>query len=1664
MLYSCAPKKAGVVPVKLKIFQSNLLTGVPINGGVLIAGKSEDGLESFRFGLANANQDVTLDLKKGKWEFAAIAWSGENGLLTGVSRCSATGMIELKDNDATVNLNLTQSRCLSTFSSSNRSFTSASSQELSGRFYSLKPVLCVNGSLNSTACPVSSNSTIFKSYRVLFPSDIKGNIGGSLSSLVSACRLVSDNNHATLPLGSSADTTPFGFKFELYPSANCTGTVNSLDFSSGVLNAVASNSSMALENNSSALTTYLFFNPGASYIALNNVQINSGASATNSINANVSFNTLLPGVTNICFTEVNSAGSCSWISDLNSPQAFSLSAGDGTKTIYLFSKTDLGATELIGQDSIVLDTTAPASGSIGSYADAYNASSFPLNLNWGTYNDNATISYSVSHCQAADCTTGCTNLASAHPTNSYSLTSLPADGSYFICVSASDTVGNISSKSNVGSFEYDTVAPGTTILNLNSSATYSSSLTLNYNLSSTGANFICLNESTSETGCAWSAYSASGSYTISGEGNKTVYAHFKDNAGNTSLASDSIIIDTSAPTAPGSASISSYINASGLPVAISWGASVDVHLDHYDYKFCQNSDCTTACGSVSSTVGTAASATINSTDVNEGINHICARGVDTAVNSSSYALIASFTYDTTAPVASSFSLEAGNSYTNTLSINWSAGAATGSPNQMCVTDSASSTGCAWVSVASSGSHTLPAGDGTKNVYLFFRDLANNVSSSISDAIILDTTSPTSVAISSPSSAIETESKSVQVTFSGGTDANFDKYFVKLCNNSACSGTIYESLELPSGTTNATLTATNGWALNTNAYVLVKAKDLAGNYSAIAASQPINRVIYARVKDVQSEYNHSCALLSNGKVKCWGVNAAGQLGNGTAGPPIGDSLSLMGDNLLPVDLGIGFDAAQIDLGVYFSCALSTAGAIKCWGNNVYGTLGQGNTAGSNFPVSVDVGPDLPIQISAGANHVCIVTENGNVKCWGGNNFGQLGIGNVLTKGDNASEMGNNLVSVDLGINSKAVKVVAGSDFSCALLSNRQVKCWGKNDSGQLGQNNQNNVGDGTSAIGPMGTVHLGTGQGVLDIVAGNNHACALLVSGDVKCWGDNSHGQLGTGDTVDRGDGAISMTALTPINFSGLKVIQVAAGQDTTCAVLENGTARCWGWNTYGISGLGNTTDILEPLSNTINLGTGLLVKKISISLESACATLSNGRVKCWGQNANGRLGIGTTQSMGDNSSEMGDILPYVSLGTSTSFGVEKIASGANHNCALMYNGLVKCWGSNDSGQIGLNQTNGQRGATAGDMGENLSFLNLGGAKFVRDIISGGYQSNSNCAIMSDGEMRCWGDNSQGQLGIGDNVSSNLKIGDESDEVSTTFLDPVTFGGQKVRSAAMGPGHTCAIAVNGSVYCFGQNNNGQLGLGNTTPTLAPSSAVDLLIDKAIQLAIGSTHTCALLSSGELKCWGSNGSGELGQNNTANIGETAASMSSLSQVFVGSGLKILKVSAGWSSTCALLDSHNVKCWGYNGNGVLGLNIDDNVGTGTTSISSTPVVNFDTSATNSLATDIQTNGNTSCILKASGIVRCWGDNTDGMLGQNRAVPNIGTSTSFISSIINSILGPIVSTEKISLGMNGCAISGIGDALCWGSNQFGKAGQETSTSHYGTDISTVPATDINL
>ena len=415
-------------------------------------------------------------------------------------------------------------------------------------------------------------------------------------------------------------------------------------------------------------------------------------------------------------------------------------------------------------------------------------------------------------------------------------------------------------------------------------------------------------------------------------------------------------------------------------------------------------------------------------------------------------------------------------------------------------------------------------------------------------------------------------------------------------------------------------------------------------------------------------------------------------------PTGLLAIALGAMLAAVSIGLGSAAAEqasqpsaavagwLDAGRYHTCAVVPPAKLRCWGLGVDGALGHGDTAtiGDDEPPAaagpVDVGPGRSVEaVSAGTAHTCALLDRGAVRCWGFGGDGRLGYANTLTIGDDEPPAAAG--PVDLGEARSAKAVSAGLAHTCAVLDDGTVRCWGFNFDGRLGYGRTDLIGD-DEPPGSVGPVRLGSDRTAVAITSGGSHTCALLDDGNVRCWGSGVQGQLGYGSVGNVGDDE-TPDLIGPVNLgAGRTAVAIAAGDFHTCAVLDNGTVRCWGYGgdgRLGYASVDSVGDTETPGSvGPVDLGPGRTAQAITAADNHTCALLDDGSVRCWGYGQYGQLGYGNRSSIGDDEPP-GSVGP-VDLGPGRT--AVAVTAGGEHTCARLDDDSMRCWGRGVYSELG----------------------------------------------------------------------------------------------------------------------------------------------------------------------------------------------------------------------------------------------------------------------------------------------------------------------------------------------------------------------------------------------
>eukprot|EP00756_Hemistasia_phaeocysticola_P008318 Hpha_TRINITY_DN14585_c0_g1::TRINITY_DN14585_c0_g1_i1::g.47039::m.47039 len=399
--------------------------------------------------------------------------------------------------------------------------------------------------------------------------------------------------------------------------------------------------------------------------------------------------------------------------------------------------------------------------------------------------------------------------------------------------------------------------------------------------------------------------------------------------------------------------------------------------------------------------------------------------------------------------------------------------------------------------------------------------------------------------------------------------------------------------------------------------------------------------------------------------------------------------------------------EVTAGKAFTCARSSGAELRCWGNNAYGQLGYEDSASRGSSAStmgvalpaIDFGSQVVSGVSAGRRHQCGIA-GGQVVCWGYNFFGELGQGSSASnRGTSSGDMTGGIPSVPIPASAACTVVQVSAHFAhtCALCGDKlTVFCWGYNHRGQLGLGDTNDRGRMANWELSWGPTDLGMSIETLLPGSYANHNCAVTSTSGLKCWGDGEGGQLGYGSSgamASKGDAANEMgTSLGLLKPTGRSIERGCVGAEHTCVVYTGGDVECWGTATYGQLGTGSgvlkdaPTGIAVDLSGSLGGAAGL----ITCGGEFTCAASADGsKVVCWGRNSNGQLGYGDTVDRG-SSGGLGSLGPILlAVGSK----VVSLAAGREHTCIVIEGtGEVECWGLGNEGQLGTGSSN-NRGAS-----------------------------------------------------------------------------------------------------------------------------------------------------------------------------------------------------------------------------------------------------------------------------------------------------------------------------------------------------------------------------------
>lgn len=588
-------------------------------------------------------------------------------------------------------------------------------------------------------------------------------------------------------------------------------------------------------------------------------------------------------------------------------------------------------------------------------------------------------------------------------------------------------------------------------------------------------------------------------------------------------------------------------------------------------------------------------------------------------------------------------------------------------------------------------------------------------------------------------------------------------------------------------------------------------------------------------------SHACGIKSDDSLWCWGGDSQGQLGNG----------AVAGQQNAPYAVPGGASWKAVSAGSLHTCGIQADDSLWCWGANLSGQLGNGNTTAQNAPVQISAGTFWS-RISAGGSHTCGILTSGTANCWGRDTSGQVGNNAAFTASltsPTALSGGGTWLSISASL----------TDTSCGMRNDYSIQCWGLNTSGQIGDNTVVNKGVPTALSGGGSWSAISTGTlstcglrsdgemrcwgnknslpvnfpslyafapmeiaGDYDwkmISSSDLHSCGIQADSTLWCWGTDTNGQLGNG-------AADSTFKYAPVSVSGGgSWIYVDVGGRSSCGIKSDNTLWCWGDDTNAQLGNGATTGNIHLPAQISGGGSW---KTISLSESHACGIKSDDTLWCWGDDTSGQLGNGATSSVQNAPVQIAAGTFWKDVTTARRFFSPFVNSSMT--CGIQTDNTLWCWGNDAYGQLG----------TAASQSEDTPASVTGGGSWQKTRAS----VSAACGLQGNGTLWCWGNSTAGI-------------------VSTT---PVEFTpGQTWRDFDIGPASVCATTLSGILHCAGLNTAGVLGIGSnvTSASMTPVAGPDAWSNVSVQnissdlvVTVGLTirFSCGVLSTGKGMCWG------------------------------------------------------------------------------------------------------------------------------------------------------------------------------------------------------------------
>lgn len=712
-----------------------------------------------------------------------------------------------------------------------------------------------------------------------------------------------------------------------------------------------------------------------------------------------------------------------------------------------------------------------------------------------------------------------------------------------------------------------------------------------------------------------------------------------------------------------------------------------------------------------------------------------------------------------------------------------------------------------------------------------------------------------------------------------------------------------------------------------------------------------------------------------------------------------------------------------------CLNKSESNIFCWGNNF--SDHPENIAPLIKTKKIHLKGKIIRDVFAAEYTTCVITTEDLTYCWGeASSVGSTSSNSYIP----------NPVDMTGVLNGKTTKTISlGQSHGCMIASDDLVYCWGENDKGQLG--------DGSSVYSSDSPVAVNiAGKTVKSLYSFNDNNCAITSDNNLYCWGDGTYGKLGNNTSVKS-----HVPVLVAGGDLGGRTIKSFANYNSLmCAIASNDEVYCWGRAQYAGVGVNSLFSSLVPKAvDFTGVLSGKKAKSISLGLNFGCILADDNKVYCWGTNGRDALGDGTTASYSS-------VPTAVVLGARTA---KKLVVSGWTSCIIADDDQVYCWGDGLFGQLGNNLDDTSNTPVAAITSGVLN------GKTVKDL----YVINDRvCAVANDNLPYCWG-------------RGNLGNNDDSNYYSLVPVALDTSGvlsGKTITKLSMGQSHSCAIGSDQKVYCWGDQNSGQLGNNSRETFNYPVATIDGVSDELIQdgtfmktygdsgenaglcvqrsngdlycgviksglsfvhdfgnltitqMAISrdDSYSCALVDNGDLYCWGNNFSGELGIG--TNVNTSVPTKIDMSGVLNGKTIK--SVGIGNSTTCVIASDDLAYCWGDGGEHLIGNGSDSNQSS-PVAVSTTGVLS------GKKIKSLHMDHRTACVIADDDKVYCWGNGEEGQLGN-------GADASSNEPVAVSTTKKFKTLKN--MGSNICGIAEDDYAYCWGYGEDGQLGNGASNS----------------